>query len=227
MDHWQVAYEYYLSKGFPEELILNQSITQEDAKQIVAFLSLRNPLSILEVGTFIGLSTTIMSMASSNNCRLVCIDPNLPVNVQSLEFKHYENRGSLIFLREMLIHFGFTEKVTLFEGFLSCYPSKGFREHLSLYNIDTQKIRIVGNEIGLFAPFDIVFLDGDHYSDAVLSDLNLLHNYISSDGVIILHDFIGGWSSQVMAGSESFIIHHPEYQLKIENNLGFIQRVSS
>jgi len=227
MDHWQVAYEYYLSKGFPEELILNQSITQEDAKQILDFLSLRNPLSILEVGTFIGLSTAVMSMASSKNCKLVCIDPNLPVNVQSLEFKHYENRGSLIILREMLTHFGLTEKVALFEGFLSCYPSRGFREHLSLYNIDIQKIRIIGKKIGLFAPFEMVFLDGDHYSDAVLSDLNLLHNYISLDGVIILHDFSGGWSSQVMTGSEAFLMHHPEYQLKIKNNLGFIQRVGS
>ena len=227
MDYWQVAYEYYLSKGFPEELILNQGITQEDATQIVTFLSLMNPLSILEVGTFIGLSTAAMSLASSKNCKLVCIDPNLPVNVQSLDFKHYDNRGSLIILREMLIHFGLTEKVTLFEGFLSCYPSKGFREHLSLYNIETQKISIVGKKIGLHAPFEMVFLDGDHYSDAVLSDLNLLHNYISPDGVIILHDFSGGWSSQVMAGSEAFLIHHPEYQLKIENNLGFIQRVRS
>ena len=92
----------------------------------------------------------------------------------------------------MLEQFGISEKVILLEGYFSC-TSSSYRERFIALGgdpgaIDRKRIDIVGEHVGAFAPYDLVFVDGDHSIESVYSDLSLLHVYTSESAVIILHD---------------------------------------
>ncbi len=225
MNYWQTMYEYLISQGFPKDLVMHQCISPADADQIVSIITRKVPRSILEVGTFIGLSTGVIALACADDATLVCVDPNLPVNVQSAKHGYYESRGSLTFVKDMLEFFKKTQRVVVLQGFFSCLPCEKFREQLVACGIDFETIGIVGNRIEDFAPYDLVFLDGDHYAEAVYRDLSLMSNYVSEDGIIVLHDLSGDWAKQVYAGVNRFL-QSSEFSFVVRGNLGFIHKDS-
>jgi len=232
MQHWQRVRNYFIDQGFPEALLDFVCIHSDEASQIIDIIEKKNSHSILEIGTFIGLSTGIIALASAPSCTLVSVDPNLPVDILSKRFNYPESHGSLVFARNMLEHFGICQKVILLEGYFSC-PSSSYRErYLTLGGdpeaIDRKKIDIVGEHVEEFAPYDIVFIDGDHSTESVYSDLSLVYHYISENSIIILHDLDprGYWERYVRAGVMKFLEDHPGFSLSINGNLGFLCRES-
>ena len=108
------------------------------------------------------------------------------------------------------------------EGFFSCPPSKKFGKQLLAKGINYDAVGVVGNKIDDFAPYDLVFIDADHYEETVYSDLSLSHNHLACDGIITLHDFSGKWANEVKLGVERFLQDQPSYSLKVWENLGFL-----
>jgi predicted O-methyltransferase YrrM len=232
VNYWQMVYSYFADRGFPEVLLDFVCIHLDEANQITDIIGKKQPESILEIGTFIGLSTGVIALASAPTSTLVCVDPNLPVDIFSKKFNYDESRGSLEFVRTMLEHFGIHQKVILLEGYFSCTSSSYKARFIALGGnaeaIESKKIDIVGERAGEFAPYDLVFVDGDHSAESVYSDLSLVHRYISEDGIIILHDLDprGYWGRHVHAGIIQFLRDHVGFSISINENLGFLCRVT-
>jgi hypothetical protein len=85
---------------------------------------------------------------------------------------------------------------------------------------------LVGGRVGEIALYDLVFVDGDHNEESVLSDLSLVNHYISEDALIILHDLSGNWGIHVFSGMSRFRQEYPEFTVKVHENLGFLYRHS-
>src|SRR5712692_1865371 len=98
MHYWRMVFEYYLQQGFPEALLRFVCINQYEAYQICFFIERIKHRTIFEVGSFIGLSTGVLALASPPESVLVCVDPNLPVNVLSKRFHYCESRGTVWFV---------------------------------------------------------------------------------------------------------------------------------
>lgn len=225
MNYWQMAFEYFLEQGFPEALLRFVCINPYEAFQISAIIEKRNPRAILEIGTFIGLSTGVFALASPPDSILVCVDPNLPVNVLSERFHYFESRGSLWFVHNMLEHFEKCQKTVVLEGCFSTM-SADYRDRLKAHGGNPDNITAIGGRVGEFAPYDLVFVDGDHDEESVYSDLSLVNHYLSEDALIILHDLSGNWGIHVFSGMSRFLQEHPELIVKIHENLGFLYRRS-
>jgi hypothetical protein len=225
MNYWQIVFEYFLDQGFPEALLRFVCINSYEAFQISAFIEKRNPRAILEIGTFIGLSTGVLALASPSDTILVCVDPNLPVDILARRFHYLESRGSLWFLRNMLEQFGRFQKTVILEGCFSTL-SDDYRNRLITLGGNPEAIATIGEKVGEFAPYDLVFLDGDHCEEAVYADLSLVCHYISEDALIVLHDLSGDWGIHVFSGVSKFLQEHPEFSVRIHENLGFLFRHS-
>lgn len=197
---------------------------------MVSLIEKMKPHAILEIGTFIGLSTGVIALASPPDTTVVSVDPNFPIDVFSRKFHYSESRTPLFFARRMLEHFDIDWKVALLEGYFSC-ESSGYRQrYIDLGGdpsmIDHHKSDIIGPRAVRFAPYKLVFIDGDHSTEAVYSDLSLVHHYLTEDGIIVLHDLLlqGNWGLHVHAGITRFIQEHHEYVLRVDENMGFLSR---
>ena len=225
MNYWQMVFEYFLERGFPEALLRFVCINPYEASQISALIKRINPRTTLEVGTFIGLSTGVLVLTSPPDSIVVCVDPNLPVNVLSKRFHHFESRGSLWFMRNMLEHFEKCQKTVVLEGWFST-PSADYRDRLIALGGNPDNIAVIGERVREFAPYDLVFVDGDHHEESLYADLSLVRHYISNDALIILHDLSGDWGTHVFSGVSRFRQEHPEFSVQVHENLGFLYRGS-
>ena len=223
--YWRMVFEYFLEQGFPESLLRFVCINPYEAFQISVFIEKIHPRTMLEIGTFIGLSTGVLVLASSPDSILVCIDPNLPVDILSRRFHYLESRGSLWFLRNMLDHFEKSQKTIVLEGCFSTLSSD-YKDRLLALGGNPENIAVIGERVSEFAPYDLVFVDGDHSEESVYADLSLLCHYISEDALIILHDMSGDWGIHVFRGASRFRQEHPEFLIQIHENLGFLYRRS-
>src|SRR5260370_4892640 len=221
-----MVFEYYLQQGFPERLLRFICINPYEAYQICNFIERTNSRTMLEVGTFIGLSTGVLALASPPESVLVCVDPNLPVNVLSKRFHHCESRGTLWFVRNMLEHFEKCQKTVLLEGSLSPL-SADCRDRLIALDGDPESIALVGESLREFAPYDLVFVDGDHHVENVYTDLSLACRYLSEDALVILHDLSGYWGIHVFTGVCRFLQEHSGFSVQVHENLGFLYQRSS
>lgn len=177
----------------------------------------------MEVGTFIGFSTGVIALAKRKESILVCVDPGLPVKSATTSFHSLEDRSTLYFVRIMLKQFGLEQQTFLLQGFFS-HLSTWAREQITTLSGDPEQAPIIGERIARYAPYDLVFIDGDHRTDAVVSDLSLIAQYMTLNGIIVIHDVSCGWGEQVRAGITQFLQTHPEYSLKTDQNLGFLSR---
>ena len=225
MHYWQRVFDYFLEQGFPEALLRFVCINSYEASQISAIIERINPRTILEIGTFIGLSTGVLVLASPPDSILVCVDPNLPVNVLSERFHYFESRGSLWFMRNMLEHFEKRQKTVVLEG---CFTpmSALYRDRLLARGGNPENVAVIGERARDFAPYDLVLVDGDHSEESVYADLSLVYHYISEGALIILHDLSGDWGIHVFSGVSKFLQEHPEFSVRIHENLGFLYRRS-
>ncbi len=108
-NHRKTVYRYFKDQGIPSRILKHYCINPAEAEQISSIVKKTHPRTILEVGTFIGLSTGVIALAREPESTFVCIDPNLPVgfyvNFYTPEVNSAEKGGSLVFVRQMLKHF--------------------------------------------------------------------------------------------------------------------------
>lgn len=226
MHYWRMVFEYYLQQGFPEALLRFVCINQYEAYQICLFIERIKPRTIFEIGTFIGLSTGVLALASPEESALVCADPNLPVTMLSSRFHYLESRSTLWFVRNMLEHFEKCHKTALLEGSLSPL-SADYRDRLIALGGNPESIALVGESLREFAPYDMVFVDGDHHEENVYADLSLVCRYLSEDALVILHDLSGYWGIHVFTAVSRFLQEHSGFSVQVHENLGFLYRRSN
>jgi SAM-dependent methyltransferase len=230
MYHWDQIYDYFIKQGFPRELLDFVCIRREEALQIADIIQKKEPRAILEIGTFIGLSTGLFALTSPPQCIVVGVDPNFPVLLLSQQFHLFEKRQALYFLKNMLRHFEVSHKVALLEGYFS-YTSSAYRDRFVARGgnpqfIDCQEVPIIGTQVEAFAPYDFVFLDGDHSMEVVYRDLSKVQRYLAENGIIILHDIdeYNYWEPEVLAGIMRFRDDFPAFGFDRIGNLGFLSK---
>ena len=228
MQIWDQIYAYFIEQGFPGELLDFVCIHREEALQIVSIIQKKRPRTILEIGSFIGLSTGVIALSSPPQCAILGVDPNYPVRLLSQSVHYFEEQQALFFLKNMLQYFDVYHKVKILEGCFSSTSSTYRDRFVSCGGdpqiIDHQEVVIVGTAAGTLAPYDLVFLDGDHSKEVVYRDLSLIQSYLAKDGIIILHD-VGDhnyWGLNVQAAIMRFRDDFPEFRFDRNRNLGFL-----
>jgi len=224
------AIDFLTQQGLDRAFVENASITNEDAQEIFNIVEAENPHRILEIGTFVGVSSAVLGVCAPQ-AEIVCIDADLPAIAQNLlclrQFDDIrDRRTNLDFVSQVIAHFGMAERFTLHRGFFSCcFPEAEDRNKLAVGEIEITE-SIVGQEIcEQFGPFDMAFLDADHRKAAVYSDLKVLYPHIKPGGAIVLDDAGEDfWGQQVKAAMREFLELHPEIPFEVRGDIGIIRR---
>ena len=172
----------------------------------------RRPRNILEVGTFVGLTTLLMALISPPDTHIHTIDPNfsLQIEMESLRSRTYDSNAAMR-TQELALQaadrLGVKDKITFHAGGFSTANS------FATYNTaPASMVQIVGPTVcERYGPFDFIFVDGLHYEEDVYSDVNLAAEHLMSPGLIALHDVMGPWGSNVRRAVYRFLENHDEF----------------
>ena len=223
------AISFLTRQGLDRDFVENASIKLEDAQNIVNIILAQNPRQILEIGTFVGVSSAVLGLCVPS-ARIICIDPGLPVVAQNLlclrQFEVSDRRTTLDFVSQLVAGLGLSERFSLHRGFFSCcFPVEADRTKLVDGKIEITA-EIIGERVCQeFGPFDMAFLDADHRTEAVYSDLNVLYPHIKLGGSIVLHDAGEDfWGQQVKAAVGKFLGERTELTFEARGDIGIIYK---
>ena len=224
------ALSFLIEQGLERKFIENASIKIDDAKELISIIKEQSPQKILEIGTFVGVSSVVLGLCVPQ-AQIVCIDSDLPVEAQNFlclrKFNISNKSTNLDFVAKLINYLGIADRFTLHQGYFSCcFPDEEDRNKLSNNGIEIQTPEIIGQRIcEEYGPFEVVFLDADHRTAAVKSDLSLVFPYVVSGGIIILHD-VGSdyWGKQVHSGVQDFLEQYPTSKFQIRGEIGFIHK---
>ncbi|MFP3869144.1 MAG: class I SAM-dependent methyltransferase [Desulfobacteraceae bacterium] len=218
-EHYARIIEVFTAMGYPLRLIEQWTLPRNDSQTIVKLIQDQQPLNILEVGTFIGLSTLLMALVSAPDTHIHTIDPNFPLQVEmdSMRSKFYDSDKSVRthdLARQAAEKLGVQDKITFHSGGFSTANT------FASYNSSPEsRVHIVGPEVcDQHGPFDFIFIDGLHYEADVFADVNLAARHVKPDGLIALHDVLGPWGSNVrravfrfLETRDDFIFSHDKF----------------
>lgn len=234
-NHFEDSYTKILAVftelGYPQDLIGQWSLPRQDARTLMDILQDCRPRNILEVGTFVGMTTLMMALMSSPDTHIHSIDPNFPLKteMESMRSKLFDF-DTTIKAQDLALQaaqrLGIDNKITFHEGGFS--TSNTFAS----YNTSpSSRISIVGPDIcSQYGPFDFIFVDGLHYEDDVFSDISLAAQYILPSKFIAIHDVLGRWGGNVRRALFRFLEKRADYHFshghysKVFESIGLLQR---
>jgi len=217
--------------GYPPELIQQWTLPEPDSAMLATAIEQLQPRNILEVGTFVGLSTLIMALHAPASSRIHTIDPNFPlvVEMSSMQSKLYTADTTVKtqdLARKAAQRLGVDSKIVFHAGGFST------KETFASVNVRTDfQISVIGHDVcESNGPFDFIFIDGLHYTDTVLADVLLSVQHLAPGGIIALHDIMGMWGSNVRRAlfaflecRDDFVLMHDRYST-IYNSIALLQR---
>lgn len=220
----------YTELGYNECLIGQWTLPLQDAQTLAEIIQVLRPRNILEVGTFVGLTTLLMAMFSPPETHIHSIDPNFPLQVEMGSMKcKLDDSDTSIKSQDLALRaakrLGVEHKITFHAGGFSTDNT------FASYNLSpASRINIIGPEIcKSFGPFDFIFIDGLHYEEDVFSDLNLAVEHLVPSGSIAMHDILGAWGSNVrravfrfLEKQGDFFLSHGKYY-DICDSIGLLQ----
>ncbi len=195
-DYYNRILPLYDNYGIDRTIHERWSITIDDFSILAHQINRSRPSYILELGTFLGVSTFLFAQLIDDNQHIYSVDPNLLLRdeieavdgIQNVEIPNVKSHDVARIIKDAYFN---RKNIHFYEGCLdydSAYSKVGgLVKHLPEFLIANIK-------------FDFVFIDALHVADAVLSDLRAVEKIISSDGAIFLHDGIGRWADQVLFG---------------------------
>lgn len=224
----------YVDLGYSPNTLGQWTLPTRDAESLWSVLEQQRPQNVLEVGTYVGFSTMLLALCTDDGTRIHTIDPDLPLRTEMTTMRCPVLEGKLA---------GTTHEIARAAARLLHVESKisfhagGFSlcDTFSTENADHAPARAaIGREILAQAgPFDCIFIDGLHYEHAVLSDLELAATGLTEDGIILLHDLLGRWGSNVHSAVSRFLETRPEWRFthhrytSLYHAMGLLQRESS
>jgi predicted O-methyltransferase YrrM len=203
----------YEACGFDTGAIRQWCISELDGQMLVEATHVRRPKRILEVGTYVGVSTLLMALADAT-ATIVTIDPNLALAAEmgSMDSDLGRLKGTVRthdVARAVARQLGFEDRIQFVEG--------GFAigETFSSIRSDSgARVAVVGPAVcAEHGPFDLIFIDGLHFASAVEADLRLAAEALAPGGIILMHDCIGMWGTNVRAGIFRFLAGRTEFRL--------------
>jgi predicted O-methyltransferase YrrM len=203
----------YEACGFDTDAIRQWCISELDGQMLVEATRVRRPKRILEVGTYVGVSTLLMALADAT-ATIVTIDPNLALAAEmgSMDSDLGRLKGTLRthdVARAAARQLGFEHRIQFVEG--------GFAIGETFSSIGSgsgARVAVVGPAVcAEHGPFDLIFIDGLHFASAVEADLRLAAEALAPGGIILMHDCIGMWGTNVRAGIFRFLADRTEFRL--------------
>ncbi len=203
----------YDACGFDVAAIRQWCISELDAEMLFEAARTKQPRCVLEVGTYVGVSTLIIALAAPDT-RIVTIDPNLTLGNEMGSMQ--SNLGRLAsgtrtqdVARLVARHLGVDERIEFVSGGFAVGDT-----FASQRSDPASRVSVVGPAVcEKFGPFDFVFIDGLHYASAVEADLRLAASSLARTGMILMHDCIGMWGTNVRTGISRFLVDYPEFRL--------------
>ena len=218
----------YEDLGYPRTLVGRWAMPERDAGLLAAACRKLAPRRVLEVGTYVGVSTMVLALCTPDGTRIHTVDPGLPLRVEN-EAMECDGCGADLgvttteLARRAAGRLGVADKIVFHTG--------GFSQPLTFAGPGLRLGDPVGPAVCREAgPFDFALVDGLHFGDAVESDLRCLQGAMTATGVMALHDLIGCWGSQVREAAARFLEAFPDWRLEHPDyadlywSLGFLRR---
>lgn len=230
-DCYEAILETYERLGFPREVVTNWTLPKSDVNGLLAQFDPTRPLRVLEVGTFVGLSTLLIAAHCHPGTRIHTVDPNFPLAVEldsmktplaSCDPTMRQQALAALAAREM----GFAERIVFHAGGFATGATFASARDASVHPVP-----VVGTAVcAEHGPFDVIFLDGLHYESTVHADLVLAAAHLADGGRIVLHDVIGRWGSNVRRAAWRFVEDNPGFRFRhgryssIYDAIGVVER---
>ena len=218
-NNWSdVFLDHFAKLGYPPNLVTQWSLPKHDGDRVVEEMAAIRPRNILEIGTFVGFTTLLLAHFSQTDSKIHTVDPNIPLKFE-LQSMHTEVGDADLSVRPQELGLRVAQRLQLEKKIT--FHSGGFsteKTFASSKNDPFQTVPVIGTKVcEEFGPFDCIFIDGLHYTNAVLSDLRLAHQYLEPGGLIILHDVIGMWGSNVRRAVHQFLMEAPGFVFRHGN----------
>lgn len=233
----QLSYEdvldVYVRLGFPREVVTHWTLPKADVDGLLKQFDTQVPLNILEVGTFVGLSTLLIAAHCHPDSHIHTVDPNFPLAVELGAMKTPlldcdANTRQQELAQRAAAELGLAGRISFHVG--------GFATGATFASAKANAdftVPVVGPAVcAEHGPFDVIFLDGLHYTSTVLSDLRLAQAHLAEGGRIVLHDVIGRWGSNVRRAAWRFVEENPGFRFRhgrytaIYDAIGVVERDS-
>lgn len=216
--------DVYAELGLPRERIGSWCLPKRDALVLLESLDPQKHRRILEVGTYVGVSTMLLALHAPDAI-VDTVDPDLPLELGTPTPgtpTESERRGALEIARQAAARLGLVERVRFHRGGFAVAADYASRRGATALRVDSVQhggeedaSAIVGPAVGAaHGPFDFIFVDGLHYADAVAADLALAVDHLAAGGVITLHDVVGLWGGNVRWAVHRFLERQPEFVLR-------------
>lgn len=202
----------YAELGYPTHLINSWALPENDAGALLSKAVECHPQNVLEVGSYVGSTTCLLALHTSDSTRIHSIDPNFPLRTEmsamgsnlydcNVEIKTQELGQAAA--RQLGVH----ERVLFHAGGFavgSTFTSTNADPSVRVPTIGATVCKAHG-------PFDFIFIDALHYEEAVWADLKLAATALTPDGVIAIHDIKGRWGSNVRRAVFRFLTEHDDF----------------
>lgn len=207
----ETVLKVYEAVGFPREIVGSWAISENDVWDFVSFAVEAQPKKVLEVGTYVGVSTMLLALACPD-AKIFTVDPDLPLEVE-MSSARSDIRGvngkvtTHTVAREVASRLGVSKRVHFVRGGFAVGDTFS-----SILQAEGSKVKVVGPQLcAEEGPFDFIFVDGLHSAEAVAADLELAATALTPDGIIVLHDCVGYWGASVRSGVLRFLRKHPDF----------------
>ena len=137
------------------------------SRVIYKFKLIDKKLSILEIGSYEGLST-VFFLKVLKNSSIICVDP-------FFDFEENKDKNFNI----------------VYENFK--FNTRDFQDRMKLYKLTSDECFAKN----LSQKFDLIFIDGSHHCDSVFKDANNSFKALNKGGFIIFDDFFWDYYEEV------------------------------
>ena len=158
------------------------SVTTLEASLISSLLFLKTPKTVFEFGTFLGYTTSILLQNTSPNTKVFSID--LPQIKRTHQGTTEPVDWNLIRSNDAYNDAYLTEQASKSgERYLNSLTG----DRLVLIKLDSRQL--IPEKFGLLGNTDFIFLDGGHTDAIVRSDTKKSIEMLSSEGILVWHDY--------------------------------------
>jgi predicted O-methyltransferase YrrM len=202
----------YADLGYPAEIVNSWAISYNDVPDLLTAVRRVQPKKILEVGTYVGVSTMLLALVCPD-AHIVTVDPDLPLEVEMAatgsSIANVDAKATTqAVAKAAAAQLGLADRITFVKGGFAV--GETFSSSLTHDGVTVEVVGPDACQEG--GPFDFVFIDGLHTAEAVAADISLASEHLSPGGLIALHDCVGFWGANVRAGVLEFLRRKPDHQ---------------